>query len=183
MTTSFPAVSGLSTFVPDSRAAWRRLTIALAIGAVGSIGMWSVVVALPKVQAEFGGTRGAASLAFTLAMLGFGIGGIATGRLADRFGIVPAIGMGIVSLLCGYLAAGASTALWQFTLVHFFIGIGSSATFAPLMAEASHCSYPSRHRVSSASATMSAARSAARRRARRAHMLAYDPYAIASSAP
>ena len=138
MTTSFPAVPGLSTFVPDSPAAWRRLLLALAIGAVGSIGMWSVVVALPKVQAEFGGSRGAASLAFTLAMLGFGIGGVVTGRLADRFGIVAAIGMGILSLLCGYLAAGVSTALWQFTLVHFFIGLGSSATFAPLMAEASH---------------------------------------------
>ena len=138
MTTSFPAVPGLSTFVPDSPASWRRLLIALAIGAVGSVGMWSVVVALPKVQAEFGGTRGAASLAFTLAMMGFGVGGVVTGRLADRFGIVPAIGMGILSLLCGYLAAGASTALWQFTLVHFFIGLGSSATFAPLMAEASH---------------------------------------------
>jgi MFS family permease len=136
--TTFPAVPGLSTFAPDSPAAWRRLLIALAIGAVGSVGMWSVVVALPKVQAEFGGTRGAASLAYTLAMLGFGIGGVVTGRLTDRFGIVPAIGIGILSLLCGYLAAGASAALWQFTLVHFFIGLGSSATFAPLMAEASH---------------------------------------------
>ncbi len=138
MTISNPAIPGLSTFVPDLPAAWRRLFIALAIGAVGSVGMWSVVVALPKVQAEFGGSRGAASLAYTLAMMGFGIGGVITGRMADRLGIVPAIGMGILSSLLGYFAAGASTALWQFTLVHFFVGFGSSATFAPLMAEASH---------------------------------------------
>ena len=138
MTASFPAAPRLTAFVPDSPAAWRRLVIALAIAAVGSIGMWSVVVALPKVQAEFGGSRGAVSLAYTLAMLGFGIGGVVTGRLSDRFGIVPAIGIGILSLLCGYLAASASTALWQFTLAHFFIGLGASATFAPLMAEASH---------------------------------------------
>jgi len=124
--------------VPDSSAAWRRLLIALAIGAVGSVGMWSVVVVLPKVQTEFAVSRGAASLAFTMVMIGFGIGGVVTGRLADRFGIVPAIGIGILSLLCGYLAAGVSSQLWQFTLVHFFIGMGSSATFAPLMAEASH---------------------------------------------
>jgi MFS family permease len=43
-----------------------------------------------------------------------------------------------VSLFVGYLAAGSATALWQFTLVHVFIGFGSSATFAPPMAEASH---------------------------------------------
>jgi MFS family permease len=138
VTTSFPAAPGLSTFVPDSPGAWRRLLIALAIGAVGSVGMWSVVVALPAVQAEFGGSRGAASMAYTLAMIGFGIGGVVTGRLADRFGIVTAIGLGILSLMGGYIAASLSTALWQFTLVHFFIGFGASATFAPLMAEASH---------------------------------------------
>jgi MFS family permease len=138
MTAIFPATPGLSIFVPDSPAAWRRLVIALAIGAVGSIGMWSVVVVMPKVQADFGGSRGAVSLAYTLAMIGFGIGGVVTGRLTDRFGIVPAISAGTVSLLGGYLAAGASTALWQFTLVHFFIGLGASATFVPLMAEASH---------------------------------------------
>jgi MFS family permease len=138
VTTYNPATPGVPTFVPDSPAAWRRLAIALAIGSVGSIGMWSVVVALPSVQAEFGGTRGAASLAFTAAMMGFGIGGVLTGRLTDRFGIVPAISTGILALLVGYVAAGFATALWQFTLMHTLIGLGASATFGPLMAEATH---------------------------------------------
>lgn len=129
---------GATTFAPDSPAAWQRLLIALAIGTVGSVGMWSVVVALPKVQAEFAGTRGAVSLAYTMVMIGFGIGGVMTGRLTDRFGIVPAMAMGTLSLLCGYIGAGLSTALWQFNLAHCFIGLGASATFAPLMAEASH---------------------------------------------
>lgn len=124
--------------MPDSPAAWRRLLIALAIGAVGSVGTWSVVVVLPKVQAEFGGTRGAASLAYTLATIGFGLGGVVTGRLTDRLGIIPAMGMGILFLLFGFLGAGISTALWQFNVAYFFIGLGASATFAPLMAEASH---------------------------------------------
>ena len=35
-------------------------------------------------------------------------------------------------------APGLSTTLWQFILVHFLIGLGTSATFGPLMAEASH---------------------------------------------
>ena len=126
-----------STFVPDSPAAWRRLLIALAIATVGSVGVWSVVIVLPKVQAEFGGTRGAVSLAYTLAMIGFALGGVVTGRLTDRVGIIPAMAMGILSLLFGYLGAGVSKALWQFNVAHFFIGLGASATFAPLMAEAS----------------------------------------------
>jgi MFS family permease len=138
LTASSPTAGDALPFVPDSPAAWRRLLIALAIGTVGSVGLWSVVVALPKVQAEFGGTRGAASLAYTLTMIGFGIGGVIIGRVTDRFGIVPAMAMGVVWLLLGYLGAGMSAALWQFTLAHFLIGLGASATFAPLMAEASH---------------------------------------------
>ena len=115
-----------------------RLVLALVIGSIGSVGMWSVVVALPVVQGEFAASRGAASLAFTFGMMGFGLGGVATGKLTDRFGIVTAIGMGIGLVALGYLGAGLSTSMWQFTLVHFFIGAGSSATFGPLMAEASH---------------------------------------------
>ena len=34
--------------------------------------------------------------------------------------------------------AGLSTTLWQFIAMYFLIGLGTSATFAPLMAEASH---------------------------------------------
>jgi MFS family permease len=136
--TSSAAAPVVSTFVPDSPAAWRRLLIALAIATVGTVGTWSVVVVLPTVQADLGGTRGAASLAYTMAMFGFGFGGVATGRLTDRFGIIPAMTIGIVSLVLGYLAAGLSTTLWQFVSAYLFIGLGSSTTFAPLMAEASH---------------------------------------------
>jgi MFS family permease len=127
-----------TAFVPDSGQAWVRLVLALVIGSVGSVGMWSIVVVLPVVQAEFGATRGAVSLAFTLTMLGFGLGGVATGRITDRFGIVVAMGLSIAFLGLAYVAAGLSTTLWQFIAVHILIGLGTSATFAPLMAEASH---------------------------------------------
>jgi MFS family permease len=123
--------------IPDSRQAWMRLAASVLIGALGSVGMWSVVVALPTVQAEFGATRGTASLAFTLVMLGFGSGGVLTGKITDRYGIVTAIGLGIGILGLGYIGAGISTSIGQFILVHFAIGLGSSATFGPLMAEAS----------------------------------------------
>jgi MFS family permease len=125
-------------FLPDSRQAWIRLALALIIGSLGSVGMWSVVVALPAVQADFGASRGAASLAFTLTMAGFGIGGVAAGKLTDRFGLVATIVLAAVLMGIGYVAASGSTALWQFNLICVVIGAGSSATFGPLMAEASH---------------------------------------------
>jgi MFS family permease len=125
-------------FTPDSRLAWVRLALALAIGSVGAVGMWSVVVVLPVVQAEFGATRGAVSLAFTLTMFGFGVGGVATGKITDRFGIVTAMALSIAFLGSAYILAGLSTTLSQFIAVYFLIGLGTSATFAPLMAEVSH---------------------------------------------
>jgi MFS family permease len=132
------SAKGSPLFTPDSSQAWVRLALALVIGSIGSVGMWSVVVVLPVVQAEFGATRGAVSLAFTLTMLGFGLGGVATGRITDRFGIVAAMALSIGVLGIAYVLAGLSTTLWQFIAVYFLIGLGTSATFAPLMAEVSH---------------------------------------------
>ncbi|WP_312015920.1 MFS transporter [Bradyrhizobium sp. JYMT SZCCT0428] len=125
-------------FVPDSRRAWARLAVAVLIGSLGSVGMWSVVVALPVVQQDFGATRGTASLAFTMMMLGFGLGQVITGKISDRYGIVTAIGLGIGLLGLGYIVAGTSWSIWPYVLVHFVIGLSSAATFGPLMAEASH---------------------------------------------
>src|SRR6202166_1300993 len=56
-------------FIPDSGQAWVRLALALVLGSIGSVGMWSVVVVLPVVQPEFGASRRAVSLAFTMTML------------------------------------------------------------------------------------------------------------------
>jgi MFS family permease len=124
---------------PDSRAAWIRLAAIVALSTLGGAGMWTVVVTLPYVQAEFGATRAEASLPYTLTMLGFGAGGILMGRLADRFGVmVPLLG-GSVMLALGYIAAGLSTSLLMFAVSQgVLIGLlGSSAAFGPLMAEAS----------------------------------------------
>ena len=115
-----------------------RLAVAVLIASVGAVGMWSVVVVMPVVQAEFVATRGAVSLAATMIFFGFGLGGVVIGKITDRFGIVAAMGISIVLLVGAYFLAGLATALWQFIVVSLLIGLGSSATFAPLMAEASH---------------------------------------------
>jgi len=70
--------------------------------------------------------------------MGFGLGGVVTGRITDRFGIVAAMAVSILVLVLSYIAAGLATALWQFVAASFVIGLGGSATFAPLMAEVSH---------------------------------------------
>ena len=92
----------------DSSYAWMRLAVVLLLGTIGSVGMWSFVVALPAVQSDFGIARGEASLPFTLTMAGFGIGGVVMGRLADRFGIVMPVMVGAVALGAGYGLSGVA---------------------------------------------------------------------------
>ena len=123
---------------PESAYAWNRLSAALVLSAIGGIGMWSVIVALPAVQAEFGVARSAASLPYTMTMICFGFGGILMGRLSDRFGImVPVVG-GAVCLGAGYVVASRATSLWQFILVQgLLVGVASSVAFAPLIADTS----------------------------------------------
>jgi len=123
----------------DSTYAWTRLVLALILSTIGGVGMWSVVVALPAVQAEFGVARADASLPYTLTMLGFGVGGIVLGRMTDRFGILPPVIIGVACLASGYAAAASASTLWQYSLAHgLLIGFGSSSTFSPLLADTSH---------------------------------------------
>src|SRR5215813_12407755 len=91
--------------VIDSPTAWLRLAVAVTISTIGGVGMWSFMVALPAIQADFGASRADASLPFTLVMLGFAGGGVLMGRLADRFGIAVPLGIGTLALSAGYLAA------------------------------------------------------------------------------
>jgi MFS family permease len=109
----------------------------MLVSTIGGVGMWSVVVALPVVQSEFGVPRAEASLPFTLAMLGFAIGGVTMGRLLDRIGILGPIGVGAVALAIGYIGAASAGSLITFALAHTVIGFGSSVTLGPLMADIS----------------------------------------------
>ncbi len=88
----------------------------LALSTIGGIGLWSVVVALPVIEAEFGAGRGGASLPYTATMLGFAFGGVLMGRLADRFGIMVPVMLGALMIGLGYVVAAQATELWQFTL-------------------------------------------------------------------
>ncbi len=123
----------------DSRYAWMRLIVTLALMTIGSGGMYIVSVVLPSVQAEFGVARADASLPYTAMMIGFGVGGILMGRLADRFGVMVPVLVGATGLAVGFWAAGSAPSIWWFSLAHgVLIGLlGCSATFAPLVADTS----------------------------------------------
>ena len=123
----------------DSPRAWARLAVCVLICALGGVGMWSIVVALPAVQADFGVARASASAPYTLTMLAFGFGGIALGRLADRHGAAVSVIAGTVALALGYFLSALTTNFLLFTLLQGgLIGFGASATFAPLVADISH---------------------------------------------
>ena len=121
----------------DSRYAAWRLLATLGLVALGNSGMYVVSVVLPSVQAEFGVGRGDASLPYTMMMVALGLGGLVTGRMADRFGIMRVLWVGALAVCGGYVLASTAGSVWAFALAHgLLLGlVGSSSTFAPLMAD------------------------------------------------
>ncbi len=122
----------------DGSYAWTRLLVSVLIATIGSVGMWSVVVVLPAVQAEFAVDRAAASLPYTMTMVGFAFGNIWLGRMVDRVGIFLPLVASATALLVGYAAASMVSSIWLFALLQALIGFGASSTFGPLIADLSH---------------------------------------------
>jgi MFS family permease len=131
-----PALPADPSLIDSRYAAWRLLAT-LGLVTLGNSGMYVVSVVLPAVQAEFGVGRGDASLPYTLMMVALGLGGIVTGRMADRFGIMRVLWVGALAVCGGYTLASQAGSIWAFALAHgLLLGlIGSSSTFAPLMAD------------------------------------------------
>ena len=123
----------------DSRYAFWRLVVSLCAMLMGSSCMFAVAVVLPEVQAEFGVSRSEASLPYTLMMIGFGVGGVFMGRIVDRWGVTVSLLIGSAGILIGFVWAGLSQSIFAFAIAHgLFLGLlGTSATFAPLVADTS----------------------------------------------
>jgi MFS family permease len=131
-------LGNVATGEAESAYAWIRLATSLLLGTVGSVGMWAVVVTLPAVQADFAVQRADASLPYTLTMIGFGIGAVVIGRLVDRLGVVLPLAGAALLLGLSFIASGLAPSLMTFAVANLLIGVGSSATFAPLIADISH---------------------------------------------
>ena len=117
-----------------------RLFAALALMTIGASAMYATIVVLKPIAAEFQVSRGTAAIPYMLFMVGFGLGGIGMGRVADRFGIMPPILVASLALPAGFVASAHAASFWQFSLA---IGVlsglfGAAATFGPLVADISH---------------------------------------------
>lgn len=122
----------------DSRYSWSRLGISIAASAVVSVGMWSAVLVLPNVQAEFGVDRADASIAYTMAMAGFAAGNLLLGRLVDRYGIAPVLAIAGMVQAATFALSSLAGAMWVFAALQFIIGLTAAAGFGPMLADISH---------------------------------------------
>jgi MFS family permease len=122
----------------DSPYAWRRLVASVTLSTLGGIGMWALSVALPVVQTDLGVSRADISAAYSANMIGFFLGGVATGRLVDRRGIVFAAIVSTLGLVTGFGLASLTSSLLLFAAAQMLIGFSAAATFAPLVADISH---------------------------------------------
>jgi MFS family permease len=122
----------------DSSYSWLRLAVSVLFATIGGAGMWTVVVVLPAVQAEFGVDRADASLPYTATMIGFALGNVVVGRAVDRHGyVLPAL-LSILLMATGFFVAAASPSILVFAIVQGVIGLGAAVTFGPLIADLSH---------------------------------------------
>src|SRR5262245_52869494 len=71
----------------ETRQSWVVATVALICLAFSFGGLWIVSVGLKAIAADAGNQRSVPALAAALAWLGSGLGGIAMGPIATRFGI------------------------------------------------------------------------------------------------
>jgi MFS family permease len=123
--------------VPDGPESWQRLLACLLLMTIGSSAMYVVPVMLPAVQADFGVTRGDASMPYFALMIGFGAGSLLMGRLADRFGVMVPVLIGTVGLGIGYALAAHAGGIGSFAWIHGvpISMLGAAATFSPLVAD------------------------------------------------
>ncbi|MEO0386675.1 MAG: MFS transporter [Pseudomonadota bacterium] len=122
----------------DSATAWFRLAVSLVIATVGNVGIWSIIVVLPAVEAEFGLSRAGAAVPYVATMVGFGIGNLILGRIVDRWGVARALtlsGLGLGLFYGGTTLAPNAAVL---TLFQGLIGFCCAVCFAPLIADISH---------------------------------------------
>jgi MFS family permease len=122
----------------ETRMSWIMTLAALCVMSVGFGAPYLAVVALKPMAAELG-ERAVPSLAYSLAWLGMGVGGIAMGPIAARIGTRWTVMFGTVMVSAGLVLASRGTS-WEIALGYgVFVGLlGIAAMNAPLYVYVSH---------------------------------------------
>ncbi len=121
---------------PDSGHAWTVAVASVALASVGGGSYFLIAVAMQPIAAEFAIGTGPLSLAYSMAMLGMGFGGIAAGAIADRRGVAVTAVIGVFGVATGaYLVSGSeSPSALVLTYGVAFGLLGNAAFVTPLYA-------------------------------------------------
>lgn len=122
----------------ESSYSWFRLAVTLAVAMVGNVGMWSIIVVMPAVEAEFGAGRAAASVPYVFTMVGFALGNYLVGRMVDRVGISRALIVAAGVIAVGNLLSAWAPSIWWLGAAQLLVGLGTATSFGPLIADISH---------------------------------------------
>ena len=122
----------------ETRYAWAVIWASFAIHAIGLGAPTILWVTLKPIAAEFGWPRAVPSLAYSLMMLGAGVGGIAMGWWMDKRGVMQPVLFGAVMISLGAALASQSEGVWSLYVANgLLMGLlGQAAMIAPLVANA-----------------------------------------------
>ena len=117
----------------ESRKSWFIAWTALAAMSVSYGAPQVVVVALRPIADSLGDARSLPALAYSLAWLGTGVGGLFMGRIAGKIGVRWTVSFGALMVATGLIISSGGS-VWQLVLGHgVFIGLlGNGGLNAPL---------------------------------------------------
>ena len=117
---------------------WVVVFASLALHSIGLGAPTLLFVALKPIAADLETVRAVPSLAYSVMMVGAGVGGVAMGWWMDRWGIFQPVVFGSVMIALGALLASRAEGPWSlFIASGLLIGLlGKSAMIAPLVANA-----------------------------------------------
>jgi MFS family permease len=123
----------------ESRRSWIVACAALSVTSISFGAPLVTVVGLRSIAEDLGSARSVPALAYSLAWLGMAVGGVATGRIAERIGVRWTVAFGAVMIALG-LVVSTGGAPWQLYLGHgVLMGlIGNAGINAPLYIYVSH---------------------------------------------
>lgn len=110
------------------------LMLCTVVATITSIGMSTFSLFLPPIEREFGLSRALATLPYMVAMLGWAVGALLFGKLADDHGSRPVVLIGITLMAAGFAGMGLSRDVLQIALTYgVFVGLAMGACSLVIM--------------------------------------------------